>query len=59
MAGIDGAGLGLAIVKSIVDLHGGTVGATPTTRRRVDVLVRAAADAAGDVRRAAPVNQTS
>ena len=29
--GIDGAGLGLAIVKSIVDLHGGTVGAT---RRR-------------------------
>jgi two-component system sensor histidine kinase KdpD len=31
LAGIDGAGLGLAIVKSIVDLHGGTVGAT---RRR-------------------------
>ena len=31
LSGIDGAGLGLAIVKSIVDLHGGTVGAT---RRR-------------------------
>ena len=31
MAGVDGTGLGLAIVKSIVDLHGGTVGAT---RRR-------------------------
>ena len=31
LAGVDGAGLGLAIVKSIVDLHGGTVGAT---RRR-------------------------
>lgn len=30
-AGVDGAGLGLAIVKSIVDLHGGTVGAS---RRR-------------------------
>lgn len=30
-AGIDGAGLGLAIVKSIVDLHGGRVGAA---RRR-------------------------
>ena len=31
LAGVDGAGLGLAIVKSIVDLHGGMVGAT---RRR-------------------------
>ena len=31
LAGVDGTGLGLAIVKSIVDLHGGTVGAT---RRR-------------------------
>ena len=31
LAGVDGAGLGLAIVKSIVDLHGGTVGAS---RRR-------------------------
>jgi signal transduction histidine kinase len=31
LAGVDGAGLGLAIVKSIVDLHGGAVGAT---RRR-------------------------
>lgn len=31
LAGVDGAGLGLAIVKSIVDLHGGSVGAT---RRR-------------------------
>jgi signal transduction histidine kinase len=29
--GVDGAGLGLAIVKSIVNLHGGTVGAS---RRR-------------------------